>query len=117
MEQLSNCLDLSVKKYDDLNNWLKDQSKYSKYVKEVIEQINQTIEKRTWSEIGFFVFAGFIAGLIAGSATITCVFWVSKKRPKKSDTSNTQVILSEMHRQSCAALDRLREGRSSSVTL
>ncbi len=99
MEQLSHCLDLSVKKYDELNNGLKDQSEYSKHVKSVIEKINKTMENRSWSEIGFFIFAGFLVGLIVGSSAMTCVFWITFWITKRSMTPttvpNTQVVADE----------------------
>ncbi len=73
MEQLSKCLDLSVVKYDDFLVTMKEQNAVSMMIKGTVDILQETATSRTWMETGFFVFCGFVFGVLVGIVSTSLV--------------------------------------------
>ncbi len=73
MEQLSKCLDLSVVKYDDFLVTMKEQIAVSMMIKGAVDVIQETATSRTWMDTGFFVFCGFVFGVVVGIISTSLV--------------------------------------------
>ena len=79
MEQLSNCLELGIKKYDVLVGSLNNQGFIVQKTMEKIDDIYQLTNLKNWTEIGFYIFAGFISGVLTGVLSIIAINWCFKK--------------------------------------
>lgn len=58
---------------------LRDQTDNSKKLNSFIESLAKFLDNRNWSEIGFYIFAGFLSGLVVGSLIAICICWIQTK--------------------------------------
>jgi len=65
MEQLSNCLELSVNKYDQIKMILNNQHEESLNLKKITQNVLTNTNMTHWTEIGFYVFSGFLLGCVS----------------------------------------------------
>ena len=111
MEQLSNCLDLSINKYDEMINQLKHQTENSKRLDVFIGGLEKFLDNRNWSEIGFFIFAGFLGGLIVGSLIAIVICWIQHQSniPERIDPPIPMAIIEPQPQQGEGSTSTIRE--------
>jgi hypothetical protein len=83
---------------------MKKQSEISEHGKLFMEKIEKIVEKKNWAEIGFYIFTGFLVGLMFGSGIFTCVYWILKKGKIQKKDPVTPVLMSEIKPSSTISL-------------
>jgi hypothetical protein len=76
-------------------NQLKHQTENSKRLDAFVGGLGKFLDNRNWSEIGFYIFAGFLGGLIVGSFIAIVICWIQHQSniPDKVDPQIPMAIV------------------------
>lgn len=80
-------------------NQLKRQTENSKRLDEFVGSLGKFLDNRNWSEIGFYIFAGFLGGLIVGSLIAIVICWIQHQSniQEKIDPQIPMAIVEPQH--------------------
>lgn len=84
MEQLSNCLELGIKKYSILSDLVAEQGLAAKKTSDFVEKFTNMMNQKSWTELGFYVFSGYLFGIISGILITIFISFCFKKITSKN---------------------------------
>jgi|LakMenEpi03Aug12_release.lakeMendotaPanAssembly.Ray.scaffolds.fasta_scaffold18803_11 hypothetical protein len=80
-----------------MTNQLKQQTENFKRLDAFAGGLEKFLDNRNWSEIGFYIFAGFLGGLIVGSLIAVVICWIQHQSniPEKVNPQIPMAIIEQ----------------------